>query len=294
MDSLKDEWKKFGFLIGNPWIVFLLLATIALGVVVTVKRPVDVIVVVTLTVIMSLTSSVLGGLVTKRWSDLTEEKVIRARGQLAVRSLKLLWSNITALEERVREYLRRLEKSEQEMTIGIFQLYLEEIEQRSILVREQVLSAIENWTDIVPEADIRTQIGLITEKSIEVENLTNEVDRLKRELDESKDKSEQQVMALREKLRKTKQDLAEAREELRKREIGAVSSLFPSGSAVFSGHLTAPRYRLLEYISNPPDIYRTCSKCGDIFIATSTDERECPKCRSGSSSQRGSSVQETE
>ncbi len=65
------------------------------------------------------------------------------------------------------------------------------------LLQEETVSSIENWTDIVPEADIKTQVGVISELGQNLSQREAELAALKEELGEAKDNSEAERRALR-------------------------------------------------------------------------------------------------
>lgn len=58
----------------------------------------------------------------------------------------------------------------------------ETIEKINALTEESV-SSIENWMDIIPDANVKTQIGQISDLSDELISKTNELDNLKNQLD---------------------------------------------------------------------------------------------------------------
>lgn len=72
----------------DPWAVCLLLLHLFLGNRAVVQT--DPQITAILTILLSLVTGVLGAVYVRRWSRLTEQQLITARGQTAVRSLKLL------------------------------------------------------------------------------------------------------------------------------------------------------------------------------------------------------------
>lgn len=162
MRPLKERWASFLTIIFDPLVLTFLVLTLLLGI--FLKSQKEPVVIAALTIIITLISGILGAILKGKWSEITEEKVIVARGKTAVRSLKLLLSNILSLEKRVCEYLFRSQDEQAKMgqSPEVIKTYLEEIIGRCRIQGEEAISSIENWTDIVPEADIRTQIGVIS------------------------------------------------------------------------------------------------------------------------------------
>src|SRR5258708_39095705 len=105
-NGLQGRWKAFWFVILDPWVLVFFVTTFLLSAGL-ISGQSDKTVVATLTFLVSLFSGILGGIVAKRWDDITQEKIIETRGKLANRGLNLLLSNVIAMERRVRLYLQR-------------------------------------------------------------------------------------------------------------------------------------------------------------------------------------------
>jgi len=186
-----------------------------------------------LTLIISLLTGVLGGIIAKEWEKTSEERVIVARGKSAIRSLKLLFSSVVELEKRVRIYLERYQAETNIETAAkqTIRTYLEEVIQRCNLLEEEVINSIENWTDIIPEADVSTQIGYISELKLKLDKLNEEVYKLNEEM-KSKSQSDGEKASLIEKIKKSEEQIMILQHELRARAYLVESNLFTSGSAV--------------------------------------------------------------
>jgi DNA repair exonuclease SbcCD ATPase subunit len=159
MKNLKKRWGVFFSIIADPWTLVLIASVVLLfifsgGQTNTTIRPL-------LFVLITISSAILGGRITKHWVDITEEGIVIARGKSAVRSLKLLLRNIFALEKRVAKF----EDSTDEIKNHpeVVKRNYEEIQEICNLLEEETVNSIENWTDIIPEVDIKTKIGVISE-----------------------------------------------------------------------------------------------------------------------------------
>jgi hypothetical protein len=231
MVPLGDRWRAFRDIVLDPWAVFLLIATIGLGGALVTQT--DTLVVAVFTCIVSLTSGILGGVIAKKWSDLTEEKVIVARGKSAVRSLKLLLGNIGTLDRRVRVYLKRHAKNQGNgQNHEVIKTYLEEVVDKIVVLEDEVVNAIEDWTDLVPGADVKTQIGLIRELWFEIERKEGEKQALEDELKVAREESQEEAEQLRKEIREKEKELTEARQELQQRSITLGTGILSSGSLV--------------------------------------------------------------
>ncbi len=259
MASLKERWKAFGTIIFDPWIIVLLVCTILLSIVLI--RQSDVVIISILTFLVSLFSGVLGGIVAKRWDDLTEEKVIVARAKSANRSLQLLLSSVIALERRVRLYIHRHNDStyKSEITSEVIKTYLEEIVEDSLSLEEKVINSIEDWKDILPNLDVATVINLIRELNGNYANAMAQLEQVNLSLQETKDKSEADVKKLNEEKSEIKKELFRIHKELQEKSlqfgvpsisgslITGSSSLFLSSSPTIIGSSPDSRFLTGDY-----------------------------------------------
>jgi hypothetical protein len=197
-----------------------------------------------LTFLVSLFSGVLGGIVAKRWDDLTEEKVIVARAKSANRSLQLLLSSVIALERRVRLYIQRHNDAEHksQITSEVVKTYLEEIVEASLGLEEEVINSIEDWKDILPDLEINTVLNLIRELNGNYKDSLTQLEQVNAALQETKDKSEADVNKLKEEKNEIKKELSRIQKELSEKsfQVGVPSiggsliggSIIPSGFSI--------------------------------------------------------------
>ena len=112
---------------------------------------------------------------------------------------------------------------------------MEEIVGRCAIIEEETVSSIENWTDILPEADITTQVGMITELVGERESLADELLELNEQLVASTDENRTEVDGLKKEIREKENELKPPRQELAKKEADLGSWIVPDQSeSVFS------------------------------------------------------------
>lgn len=251
--SLQDRWKQFLSIVLDPWVIILLIASAYAGV--QAANQTDPKSIALMTFIAAVGAGVLGGVLAKRWSDITEERVIVARGKTAVRGLKLLLSNIAHLEKRARVFLERYTPTGETQRPDETTLAFEEVVGRCRVLEEEALSSIENWTDIIPEADVKTQIGVISELHQERENLANGLQDLKAELAESANKGQTEVAALRKQiedkealLRTTQRKLAESQASLSGSLLGVSGT-----SSLLNSQTLGPKQK-------------TCTRCSKTYL----------------------------
>jgi hypothetical protein len=218
MPSLKDSWRAFFKIVFDPFIIGLTILTFLFYLASTTITPsqTNEMVTVVLTLVSAVFSGFLGAAIEKRWTALTEERILVARGKVAIRSLTLLLSRIRSLELRVQEYLNRHnnEKWRENITVEVIKTYLEEVVQNCRILEDEALSSIDNWKDAIPEADVGIQVGVVSELNLELVRLAEEAKGLRSELEKTKERSEDETKQLKNRLDETVSQLSEARSRL--------------------------------------------------------------------------------
>lgn len=166
-----------------------------------------------LQVLMAVSSGVLGGRVASSLSRLMEEGILSARGRVSVRSLKLLYRNITSMENRIRSFLEREQASTPNPEVT--KRNLEELAATCRSLQDQATSSIENWTDVVPEANIASAIDAIADlravidgKNEELKVANESFEQLATHLDSTTTQNQQKIQAKEAELRAAQQELA--------------------------------------------------------------------------------------
>lgn len=229
MAALRERWSAFLSVVLDPWNVLLTLAVGGLFYVSLQKA--EPLTSVLLFVLLTLTSAVLGGRITQQWSAVTEAGVLMARGRSAVRSLKLLLRNVAALESRVRSF--RAKEDEIQKHPEVTKRNYEEAIAICSLLQEETVSSIENWTDIVPEADIKTQVGVISDLKRSIDEKESELTQLQATLSEAKGKSDQERGHLRELIKEKEKQIRDLEREIVEKKV-------TFGSVGLGGIVTSP------------------------------------------------------
>lgn len=174
-NNLCEKWRFFMTLIFDPWVIISLIIILFLIYVST--KPELKNFELFLNLLITLTSGLLGGIIANKWSILTETKVLEVRAKSAIRSLKLILNSIGNLENRAIVFLNRLKNE-----IDDYDLHrnnLEEIIEKCNILEEEIMSSMEDWTDIIPEVEnVKSQIGLISDLKLNVVNKQIEIDKL--------------------------------------------------------------------------------------------------------------------
>jgi len=216
MVRLKDRWAVFGGIVLDPWTLLLIVATACLFYASTLKA--SPVVSSLLSILITLSSAILGGRATKQWMDITEHGILAARGRSAVRGLKLLLRNITALERRVSSFCADEERiaGSSMLTVRNYQ----EITETCNLLEEETVNSIENWTDIVPEADMKTQICLISELKRAIKEKEDDVQTLKEQMGKAIGESEKDKERLHKEVRDRERQIEKLQSDLVSSQIG--------------------------------------------------------------------------
>src|SRR5206468_9896682 len=143
-----------------------------------------------------------------KWQERIEAELLEVRARSAIRTLKLLLGSLVALERRVTVYFEKVSTSDCQQ--DLIQNYLEEILDKCNTLHEETINAIENWTDIIPEANVSTQIGKIGALQGQIADLATDAEQLRNELDSSRDLSAKEVAAVRQKLLDEERELQNA------------------------------------------------------------------------------------
>lgn len=236
--NLGKRWQIFLILICDPFCLLFLVVSILLFI--YSRNQTDPTVISLLTLILSVLTGLLGGIYTKRWDDLTEEKLIVARGKSATRSLQLILESTLAFESRVTVYLKRfIEKTDQKQeNFEVIKTYLEEIIGESVSLEQRLVNSIQDWTDIVPEADIESGIKIIRELKDRYAAAQGELQNLIQELKTTQEKSAEEKAALGKKEKELIDRINRLQQEVREKSssitIPSISGSLISGGTVSS------------------------------------------------------------
>lgn len=183
-----------------------------------------------LSIFATIASSIAGGLISHSMHTATEHRVVAARGESSIRGLKLLLLNLNALSDRIYEIIKLCSNRND---FDVLNAYLSEIINRCKILEEEAISSIENWTDIIPEANVRSQIGAISSLHKKLEGKMSELELLKN----SHRESDQDKLKLENEVKKRIAEIANLKRELSEKEIQMTHLGVPQGSGF--GDLTS-------------------------------------------------------
>ncbi|HDZ04671.1 hypothetical protein LCGC14_0354350 [marine sediment metagenome] len=252
--GLKSKWSRFLNIVGDPWVLCLLIITIVFIIYSSSTNNQELIAILTL--IITLISGLLGGIISSRWTQTSELKVLVARGNSAIRSLKLILLNVNTIEKRTNDYIKNLDQENIEYKL-ISNNFQEVIEKCNIL-EEEIVSSIENWTDIIPEvANVKTQIGLISEMKNKEGILSKDIEDLHKEIESAKEEGSEEANKLREQLSSKSKQLEKTHAKLKDAEY-KINNTALSGITSYTGSLGS------SFLSSQKT---NCSKCGKEYLS---------------------------
>jgi hypothetical protein len=238
--SLKKRWSIFLSTVLDPWLLLLLIGSILLIFMATDQN--DPKIIALLTILISISSAIWGSRLMTVWHDYTEGKALIRRGKMAIRNLILLLKNINLLEKRVFIYMDRIDNGKNNKTLS--KTYFEEIIDKFHIIEEETVNSIEDWKDIIPEADVKTQIGIISdlkkelaEKQSEKNILLEQFKNIRQESEQERQDLEKQIQIREKEILKLKSDLNEKTFKIGSSILGDLSQ--PSGTSI-SQYLNDP------------------------------------------------------
>jgi hypothetical protein len=207
--------------------------------------------------------------------------------------LKLLLGNVSTLERRVGGYIERYTTNNPNP--DVVKLCFEEVVTKCIVIQEEALNSIENWTDIIPEADVKTQIGIISDLRLKEEKLTRELSELRTESQTTQGKTAAQIAQLRNEINQKEEQLAEAKTRLLKKEVnlrpGLISGLGLTPDLISGLGLAS----VSTGLRLPAIAPQKCDSCGKNFHPTlgmyrrsKADQSKCSDCYNAKKEETGS------
>lgn len=227
--NLLHQWATFVGVFFSPFVLILVVATAAL-LYVSLSIP-DLqsqpVVSAIITVFISIFSGLVGALVSRRWSEITEGGILITRGKSAIRGLKLLLLNVAAVEQRIKTYASALDESE--AGYRVTSNSYDELVERCKSLQEEAINAIEEWQDIIPEAaNLKTQIGVLSDLKVQQLTLEQQVADTRSDLIETKTQSQGEKDRLNGQLREKEHELSRVKSELRRKESELGSTITSS------------------------------------------------------------------
>ena len=149
MDSIKSRWLTLvtqwvNFLCSffQPTVVILILLIVFL-LYASYQFALQPLVSNTFITIISILSGLVGGMIAKRLAEISEGTILVTRGKSAIRGLKALFNQVSAIENRTSIYINRLDPKNQDYKL--VKNNYEEIIGKCVTLQDEVLNSIEDF-----------------------------------------------------------------------------------------------------------------------------------------------------
>lgn len=280
-EDWNEEWRVACEAVASPVTLVVLISTVILGWVAINQR--DGLLAAIFTLGTSIAAGILGAAIWDRWIRLTGRSTLVDKGKSAIRSLKLLWRNLNACQERVTTYLDRRKTG---VTGEVVNTWLEEEIQRLATLQEEALDAISSWTDVIPQADVTAQLGPYRELQASVLTLKTAKEELEADLKRVSGVDTERALELNRQFRKREAELEEVKKQLAAEGVRL-------GTSVLSG-LSAPPASIVGTAPDPLQsseiqaevedikimgLIGRCQQCGEKFTTDHIGQSSCPACR---------------
>jgi len=227
-----EEWKNFLANISTPIIFLLCLSIIGLFLLSSFwvfNNEIKII----LTSIIAILTGVVGARIERIWSEAGSEKLVAARGKIATRSLGELLFIISKMKSSFRSYSHRISGEGEDIKKHISNEYMSQFLAHNIdycdIISENVINSLENWNDVIPQADITKEYRSIVKSQTEKEELVRQIEVLEGRIETEKQLGDKEKEQLESELNTTKKELKRVKNELESVKTGIVGTIGSGG-----------------------------------------------------------------
>lgn len=179
-NKIKKSWKNLGVIFLAPIFISIIVAVVFCCVSIIQENK---ILIGIFGVIANIFSGIAGGLILKEWGEIENRNILLEKGKSATRSLGLLRDNIFSLKNEVSKSLKQTSDKEKGKNLDLIKNNFESTIERCELLNKSVINSIEEWKDIIPEADITSSFTKISDLEKEIKKLREEKSKDKEEND---------------------------------------------------------------------------------------------------------------
>ena len=165
-------------------------------------------------VVMAVLTGVAGARLAKMIIEDARTGQIFTRGQSAVRGLGLIIANLGTLEAQLEKAKAECKDAE----LGKDFLYIKSL---AIVIQRQAVNSLEEWKDILPEADVRKMIDDLSKKVSDADELRDALESVQVKLNEVQNDAGNKG----DQLKDLKKQKAHLEKQLREKEMEALSVL---------------------------------------------------------------------
>lgn len=187
--SNKEKWSLVWEIIFDPKMIILAILIIGCLVGFYMKDDADMRYVIG--AFIAILSSIYSGIASNKWLSATEMQLIEMRGRSAIRNLSSIKSRISSVEHRIHCFLKECEGQQ---NVDLIKAHFEELDYSIIDLRRSTIDAIENWQDLIPEADYSEYLKREKQIQKEIEKSRIKLESIKSEGQEAAQKKEIQEL----------------------------------------------------------------------------------------------------
>lgn len=257
-DDLKKSWSVFFLILFDPFNVVLVGLYVVLNILGYLNKE-NSAVFYFIYVASTILAGFAGSRMYKLWSDYNEIKVATARGKTAIANLYLLCENIIDIKIKTKKNIDSLSDT---TNIFVIKAFLEEICGIYEILQRESINAIENWSDIIPEANIKEKLADLNRKIADInetETLLNaknaEIEKLSGELSHYKDKTTKERTDLEEKIKQKEKEVSELNKKLSRSKVDFSNSSIISMLSSGTNYELTPLMKLLAQPGDTNKIY---------------------------------------
>lgn len=108
-----------------------------------------------LQIVVAVVTGVVGARISTAMAAINQDGKLYASGRMAVRGLRLILTKTLALERRVATFVAQSqEEKSAETRADVAKRNLDEVLESIRMLQSEVVGSIENWVDVVPDADV--------------------------------------------------------------------------------------------------------------------------------------------
>lgn len=254
--KLSEQWKIALSIIFSPIVLIVLLFTIVAFIfaIIFSDKPV---LALTLAAISSISSGVLGGIAWEKYREKNGDVQFLKKGKSAVRNLVLIADQLNRLRNRL------IERDHKKAPLTV-----DDVDHDLITTEKQVIAAIDDWVDMVPELKAEAEVARsLSQESDKYKELLNE----KTELEKSLDQQGADKKMLEAEIKNKNIELGRVRAEIS--QLKGQQQLTFTGSNRINRPLSAST--LLSGFNN---VNRVCSQCGKLYQANGLSTITTNKC----------------
>lgn len=215
MSNFKENWRGFLGAIFDPWVLVLFSLTsgmLALSYLFapSIASNSNKLIFPLFSFWTAVSAGILGSKIAKGLSDTKQWQVLITRGCSTLRDLRLLFTNLVSLENRITTCLGQSNG----LTSESLRVYFEEIIEKFTMLKEEVINSIEEWGDVIPAAKLKSHIEVFNDLKLALHFSRIEIENLNKQIKATNGHSKKDLQELLSRLKEQKKEIHQLREKV--------------------------------------------------------------------------------